>query len=95
MSTALPSIVREQNETAKMKCTFTGKDADSSKHVIPLWLRTRFNLSEQNLVIPNGAILKYKHHRVPADTEPNNRFGVIENHISRGASIRPKPICGR
>jgi hypothetical protein len=67
-----------------VECIFTGKDADSSEHVIPLWLQTRFNLSEQTLIIPNGTTLKYKHHRVPADTEANNRFGVIENRISRG-----------
>ena len=68
-----------------MKCIFTGKDADSAEHVIPLWLQGRFNLSEQTLRIPNGTTLKYKHHRVPADIEANNRFGVIENHISRGS----------
>ena len=67
-----------------MKCIFTGKDADSSEHVIPRWLQTRLGLSDQTLVIPNGTTLKYKHHRVPADMEANNRFGAIEERISRG-----------
>lgn len=67
-----------------MKCIFTGKEADSSEHVIPRWLQTRFALSEQTMFIPNGTPLKYKHHRVPADSEANNRFGVIEERISRG-----------
>ena len=68
-----------------MKCIFTGKEANSSEHVIPRWLQSRFNLSDQTLVIPNGTTLRSrKHHRVPADVDANNRFGAIEERISRG-----------
>jgi len=67
-----------------MKCIFTGKDADTSEHVIPKWLQKRFSLSNQMMVIPNGTALKYKHHRVPADTDANNLFGKIEKRISQG-----------
>jgi hypothetical protein len=67
-----------------MDCIFTGRDADSDEHVIPRWLQTRFGLSEQTMVIPNGTTLKYKFHKVPATTEANNLFGRIEDRISRG-----------
>jgi len=67
-----------------MKCIFTGKDTDSAEHVIPQWLQKRFNLQNETLFIPNGTTLKYKHHRVPADLNANNRFGIIEKRISRG-----------
>jgi len=67
-----------------MKCIFTGKDADSSEHVIPRWLQMRLGLADQTMIIPNGTTLKYKHHRVPAETEANNRFGLIEERMSRG-----------
>jgi len=73
-----------ETEAGDMKCIFTGKDADSSEHVIPRWLQTRFGLSDQTMFIPNGTKLQYKHHRVPADTDANNSFGVIEERISRG-----------
>lgn len=67
-----------------MNCIFTGKDTDTSEHVIPRWLQSRFGLSDQKLIIPNGTTLAYKHHRVPAAREANNRFGAIEDRISRG-----------
>jgi hypothetical protein len=70
--------------STELKCIFTGRDADSDEHVIPRWLQTRFGLSEQTMVIPNGTTLKYKFHRVPATTEANKHFGAIENRISRG-----------
>lgn len=56
-----------------MKCIFTGKDTNSSEHVIPRWLQARFGLAEQDLIVPNGTRLKYKHHRVPADRDANNQ----------------------
>ena len=67
-----------------MNCIFTGKDTNSTEHVFPRWLQKRFQLQNQTLIIPNGTTLKYKHHRVPADALANNRFGVIEERISRG-----------
>ena len=67
-----------------MRCMFTGKDTNSSEHVIPRWLQMRFGLAEQTLIVPNGAALKYKHHKVPADHKANNRFGEIEDRKSRG-----------
>jgi len=67
-----------------LKCLFTGKETNSSEHVIPRWLQARFNLSNKTLVVPNGTTLKYQHHQVPADREANNRFGAIEERISRG-----------
>ena len=67
-----------------MNCIFTGKAANSEEHVIPLWLQSRFNLSEQTMFIPNGTTLKYKLHKVPADKDANGLFGDIENRISQG-----------
>lgn len=67
-----------------MKCLFTGQETDSSEHVIPRWLQKRFHLENQKVLIPNGTTLEYKHVRVPAASEPNRKFGEIENRISRG-----------
>lgn len=67
-----------------MKCLFTGQDTDSSEHVIPRWLQKRFNLEDQKVIIPNGTTLQYKHVQVPAASEPNRKFGQIENRISQG-----------
>jgi hypothetical protein len=67
-----------------MKCLFCGDETNSDEHVIPQWLQRRFGLQEQIVVIPNGTGLKYKHVKVPASAEHNNRFGEIENRISKG-----------
>lgn len=67
-----------------MRCLFTNKATNSKEHVIPDWLQRRFNLSEQTLRIPNGTLLQYKHHCVPADSNANQRFGEIERRISQG-----------
>lgn len=67
-----------------MKCLFTGRETDSFEHVIPRWLQKRFHLENQTVMIPNGTSLQYKHLKVPAASEPNKKFGQIENRISRG-----------
>jgi hypothetical protein len=69
------------------RCLFTGSVTDSSEHVIPRWLQSRFQLGEQTMVIPNGTQLKYRLHKVPADRGANNKFGRIEERISRGVFV--------
>ncbi len=67
-----------------MKCMFTGQDTDSYEHVMPRWLQRRFHLEEQTVIIPNGSALPYKYVKVPVASEPNGRFGQIENRIAQG-----------
>lgn len=67
-----------------MKCLFGGTETDSKEHVIPQWLQRKFKLQEQTIIIPNGTTLKYRLLVVPADLVENNRFGEIEERISRG-----------
>jgi len=39
------------------------------------------------MIIPNGTELKYKLHQVPAERVANNKFGEIEDRISRGIFV--------
>lgn len=65
------------------KCFFTNDDADTEEHIIPRWIQKRFNLSNQNLMLPNGSQLKYKLAKIPASSSANNLFGKIEENISK------------
>jgi hypothetical protein len=67
-----------------VECMFCGEETNSEEHVIPQWLQRRFSLRNQTVTIPNGTSLKYKHVKVPASSTHNNKFGEIENRISRG-----------
>jgi len=66
-----------------MRCMFSSEETDTYEHVIPAWLQRRMKLMEQNVVLPNGTELKYKHLKVPAAKEHNQNFGKIEENISR------------
>jgi len=65
-------------------CLFSGEEPNTEEHVIPTWLQKRLNLANQTLYLPNGTRLPYKHARVPAKDEHNNKFSQIENRISQG-----------
>ena len=59
--------------------------ADSDEHVIPRWLQRRFDLSNQEVMLPNQTAFRYAKARVPVKTEHNREFGKIENRIAEGS----------
>lgn len=65
-------------------CLFSGEEANTDEHVIPMWLQRRLNLGNQTLYLPNGTRLPYKHAKVPAKDTHNLNFSRIENRISQG-----------
>lgn len=65
-------------------CLFSGEEPNTEEHVIPTWLQKRLNLANQMLYLPNGTRLPYKHAKVPAKSEHNNKFAQIESRISQG-----------
>lgn len=67
-----------------MKCIFSNEETNTQEHVIPRWLQKRMNLSEEKLFIPNGTNIRYKHLVIPAQKTHNEKFGEIENRISKG-----------
>jgi len=66
-------------------CLFSGDEPNTEEHVIPTWLQKRLNLANQTLYLPNGTRLPYKHAKVPAKSEHNNKFAQIESRVSQGA----------
>lgn len=65
-------------------CLFSGEEPNTMEHVIPAWLQKRLKLANQTLYLPNGTMLPYKHAKVPAKAEHNNKFAQIEERISQG-----------
>lgn len=68
-----------------LECMLSGEVADSEEHVIPRWLQRRFNLSNQEVVLPNETVFRYAKARVPVKTEHNREFGKIENKMAEGS----------
>ena len=66
------------------ECMFSGDVADSDEHVIPRWLQRRFNLSNQEVILPNQTTFRYAKARVPVQGRHNREFGKIENRMSEG-----------
>lgn len=67
-----------------MNCLFSGEEADTKEHVIPLWLQNRMQLQHKHLMLPNSTALPYKNVVVPAKLEHNKKFSEIETRISKG-----------
>jgi hypothetical protein len=63
---------------------FSGGVADEEEHVIPQWLQRRFNLWNQEVVLPNQTAFRYARAKVPVAAEHNRKFGVIENRMAEG-----------
>lgn len=66
------------------ECMFSGEEADSDEHVIPKWLQRRFNLSNQEVILPNQTTFRYAKAKIPVKTEHNGEFGKIESKMSQG-----------
>jgi hypothetical protein len=67
------------------ECMFSGEVADTYEHVIPKWLQRRFDLWNQELVLPNGTSLPYRQVKVPVKGSDNNRFSTIEKSMAGGS----------
>ena len=65
------------------ECMFSGEAADSAEHVIPKWFQRRFNLWDQDLVIPTGTSSPYRQVKIPVKEEHNAPFAAIEASIAR------------
>ena len=59
-----------------------GEVADSDEHAIPRWLQRRFNLSNQEVILPNQTVFRYAKGREPVATEHNREFGKIEHRMA-------------
>lgn len=69
-----------------MNCMFSGEETSNEEHVLPRWMQKRFNLENQTYHLPNGTTIPYKHAKIPVSNKHNDRFGRIENRISRRAA---------
>src|SRR5690606_38764597 len=65
-------------------CLFSGEEANTEEHVIPMWLQRRLNLGNQTLYLPNGTRLPYKNAKIPAKDTHNSDSSLLENQISQG-----------
>jgi hypothetical protein len=68
-----------------LECMFSGAVADSEEHVIPDWLQRRFNLANQEVILPNQTAFRYAKAKAPVRIEHNREFGKIENSIAKGS----------
>ena len=73
---------------------FSGEVADSEEQVIPRWLQRRFNLSHQEVILPNQTVFRYAKARVPVETEHNREFGKIEHTMAERSFFRRKHTYG-
>jgi hypothetical protein len=67
-----------------LECMFSGEAADNHEHVLPKWLQRRFDLWNQEVILPNQTTFRYTKAKIPVKSEHNGEFGKIETKMSEG-----------
>jgi len=68
-------------------CFICGRKAVSVEHVFPKWLQRRYNLWDEQIVLPNGTSVQYRKLLVPSCKKCNNDiYGLLEKKVSSGNS---------
>jgi hypothetical protein len=70
-------------ELSKETCFVCGRQADTKEHLFPKWLQHKYNLWDQQIIIPNKSSIAYRQLTVPCCRKCNNEvFSGLENKIS-------------
>lgn len=90
METLHGEVDQGEQGAGSPECVFCAQPADTVEHVIPRWLQSHFDLSNQRLLLCNGTTMPYRQAVVPACLRCNgDRFSPLEKRIrERHASRR-------
>lgn len=78
-----PIIGIPKFELTNETCFVCGRPANTVEHLFPKWLQHKFNLWNQNLILPNGTSIHYRSLTVPCCQKCNNEtFSGIEKRIA-------------
>lgn len=70
-------------ELSRGTCFICGRPADTKEHLFPKWLQHKFNLWDQQLVIPNKTTIAYRQLIVPCCAKCNGEvYSDLENKIA-------------
>lgn len=75
------------------RCLFTGQPVvgrnRSGEHVLPRWMFKLYGIDRRRIrMADRQALVLGRHARAPANTEPNNLFGTLENKVRQGLATK-------
>ena len=71
----------------KTQCPLCGQPATTKEHIIPRWLQSAYDLSNQSLGLHNGTVIKYNRATIPLCRECNgDRLSKLEVKIQKGTA---------